>query len=89
MKNKTKLYLLVAFVVICIIAFVFLLAKIVQVNNQCVSNPFTYAAKTIVDDKGEIIYSVCSCSVLDQKFYFDQNGMYKTNPLLTNSLELP
>ncbi len=77
-----KLTLIIMFVIICVIAFILVMLQLVNVNSECVKNPFVYAANEIVDKKGEIIYSVCSCDVGENRFYFDRNGMYKNNPLL-------
>ncbi len=82
MNNKKKVYLIITFVLICIAAFIILLAQLIKVNNECIKSPFTYAANIIVDSKGEIIYSLCSCDVGENRFYFDRNGLYKNSPLL-------
>lgn len=87
MNNQKKLYLILAFVIICLFAFIFVLIKIVKVNSECMQNPFMYGASKIIDEKGEGIYSVCSCDVGANKFYFDKFGIYKEHPML-NFIEL-
>lgn len=82
MNHKKQIYLILAFIIICIFAFIFLLVKIIKVNSECMANPFVYGANKIVDSKGEIIYSLCSCPIGDNEFYFDRWGIYKENPNL-------
>lgn len=89
MKTKNKFYLMVIIIGICILAFIFVLAQLVKINSECVGNPFIYAANSIIDQKGEIINSVCFCDINGlEGFYFDRNGIYKDNPILS-PLESP
>lgn len=85
-KSKKFRYSLIALVVICIFLFIFVLAKLVAVNSQCVNDPFVYAAKTIVtttEDLGlenEVPKPLCSCSLGESEFYFNHEGTYRSNP---------
>ena len=80
MKQK-HIITIAAITMILIFAFAFVMVKLIQESNECVSNPFTYAAKQIVDKKGDNIYSLCSCQVGELEFYFDREGLYQANPL--------
>lgn len=84
MKQKT-LFIIAIATIILFIAFAFVMMKLIKENSQCISNPFTYAANRIVDNKGEVIYSVCSCNVKEVTFYFDNKEIYPNNPLVNNS----
>ena len=88
MEIKKRICLILILVVICIMAFIFVLAKLVKENNQCMENLFVYGANTIVDNKGEIVYTLCFCPVGESGFYFDKDGMYKENPNLKHSSQL-
>lgn len=81
MNDKKVLKIIGVFILICILLFGFIMFKLIEKNNQCVKNPFVYSAKTIIDNSGNQIYSVCSCDVLGDEFYFDREGMYLNNPL--------
>ena len=82
MVNKTLIYLIIAFIVICMGAYLFLTTKIIKENSVCTQNPFTYAANTIIDQNGNVIYYLCTCHIGTSEFYFDKEGVYKENPLI-------
>lgn len=80
MENNLKYTL--GFVVICIFALSFVMAGMIKSNSQCINEPFVYAAKTIVDNRGEVAGASCSCQLHDGgDFYFDSEGMYADNPM--------
>ncbi len=87
-RSKKFFIYLIIFVVVVIFLFIFALTKLIVANSQCVQNPFTYAASRIIltseslDLETEIPPPLCSCSVGQSIFYFDQEGIYKENPLL-------
>lgn len=87
MENKKLLYLLLICVGIIILAFIFLLIKIVKVNSECISNPYVYAVQhTTTSLENENL--LCSCSSLaGETFYFDKKGIYEEHPYLNNDLE--
>lgn len=85
MQTKKAIYFLVAFVVICILLFILVAAKMIRQNQECVSNPFTYAANRIIVTANYPIQDpLCSCDMgMAGTFYFDKDGIYKGNPRLT------
>ena len=84
MKNKNKLILVAVFLFFCAFAFAFAMLKLIQVNNDCVKNPFVYGANKIIDQKGDLIYAICSCDMTQGKFYFDNQGIYKEDPFFND-----
>ena len=86
MNQRTKFILFITFVGIIIVAFSFTLAGLIKQNSECISNPFIYANKLIIDSKGEYVYTVCSCEVGSiGNFYFDNKGLYEEHPLYQNT----
>jgi hypothetical protein len=92
LRSKKFRIFLIIFVVAAVFLFIFLLAKLIALNSQCIQNPFVYAADSIVvtteklDLQGRVPDPFCSCSVGESIFYFDHEGIYKENPLLNTRL---
>lgn len=83
MKKEIKTLLIVIIITFIIaILFTAVLISLIDKNSECYRNPFVYAANTIIDQEGNNIYALCSCSVNENNFYFDNKGIYKDNPLL-------
>ena len=85
-KSKKFLIILSVVVIIIIFSFIFVLAKVVALNSQCIQNPFIYAADRIVISTdqlgltGAVPAPLCSCSVGQSEFWFDHEGIYRENP---------
>lgn len=77
-KRRVIIGMIIAVIIVGLFAFV--MAKLIQVNSSCVNDPFVYAAGTIVDKNRDLIYSLCSCQINDQYFYFDHKGKYREDP---------
>ena len=82
MDNKKLFYLLLISVGIIILAFIFLLTKMVKVNSECINNPYVYAVQhTTTSMENENL--LCSCqSISGESFYFDKEGVYEEHPYL-------
>jgi len=73
--KKKLLYGLVIFLVVCILLFVYVMARLVKENSECLNNPLVYAANRI-EDQGMPI--TCYCNSLDPKyagFSFNKDGI--------------
>ena len=81
MNSKKKIKILVAGVIICLIAFIVVMALMVKENNECMESPLTYSAEKIKEAGGTF---QCSCNSLDPNymdFYFNETGVYVGNRL--------
>lgn len=61
------------FLVIIILLFCAAMFKVIQENDKCTSNPFSYGAKRIISK--DPYY--CSCRSVGWSFTFDENGIYE------------
>jgi len=79
-------------VVIIIMGFTVIMAKLINENSQCTSNPFVYGAAKIESSRGNPD-PICQCNVDDKifcvcamtnngAFWFDDEKIYAKNPLL-------
>jgi hypothetical protein len=82
---KPKTLKLIAFILgFLLILFIINMFILIDKNSKCMNEPLIYASKNIVKNN----YSVfCSCDMYDPggdnfKFYFDDKGIYPTNPYL-------
>lgn len=82
--------IIILFIIICAVAFGFMMSKVIYQAHQCTANPFVYGINHIVDKNGDTPQSSCQCQVGSiGNFYFDNEGAYKENPLLnSNTLKL-
>jgi hypothetical protein len=79
MKQRT-FYIIITATIIIIFTFAFMMALLIKENSRCVAEPLVYGARHI--ETNDLL--LCSCQVGLQSFYFDKDGMYKENPLLSN-----
>lgn len=86
MNNRT-IYIIAAITFIIILAFAVVMVLLIKKNSECVGNPFTYAAQTVKDKEGELINPLCSCQVGNDNFWFNNDGLYRENPLLKDIIE--
>ncbi len=88
--KKTLVYTGIVLILI-IIGFVVIMAKLINENSQCTSNPFVYGAARIESSQGEA-HPLCACKIDDGTFcacamsnggafWFDEDKMYSKNPL--------
>lgn len=82
MKKTKVLFLIVGFLLVVGLLFIIVLAKLVKQNSQCFNNPFTYAADRVIDYSGNKVDAMCSCGAEGHSFWFDNESIYKNNPLL-------
>lgn len=61
-----------AFLILCGIISLVMLVN--SKANQCLSNPFSYAAGSIKTNNG-IFKPLCSCTVGEKTFYFNEEGI--------------
>ena len=89
---KRKLVYISIFVIILIMGFTVIMAKLINENSQCTSNPFTYGASQIESSRGDP-NPQCMCNLENEilcmcllhnngVFYFDDKEIYLENPLL-------
>ncbi len=80
MKIK-KIYLLTFVVIILGIFFVYTMMRLINSNKECNENPFIYGAKLMNEKEIPIL---CSCNSFQEgiAFWYDEKGMYASNPLI-------
>lgn len=86
--NKKRLLLIItAVTIICFIAFVFIMVKMIQQNGECINNPLVYSAIKLKENGGNYL---CSCQSLDMgllDFSFDENGINIIKPMDYNNID--
>lgn len=75
MKQKTKLYLLIAFVVISAMAFIVVMMLMIKENSECVDHPFEYSAMRLKESGGDYACSCKSLNISLLDFTFDEEGI--------------
>jgi len=77
-----KVVYLGVIVILMIAAFTVVIAKLINENSQCTSNPFVYGAGRI-ENAGKQAYTSCSCTIEGGgEFWFDDEEVYAKNPFL-------
>ena len=82
--------------VIIIMGFTVIMAKLINENSQCIINPFVYGAEKIESSRGEPD-PFCSCTINDGTFcactminggafWFDDKEVYLENPFFNPEL---
>lgn len=80
MDDQKKLIILVSITFLIILAFTFVMVKMISENNQCVDSPFKYSAIRLNESGGN--YN-CRCNSLDPElldFVFNEEGIKIINP---------
>ena len=87
-KDRRNFLIIIGLVGIIIVLFIFVLAHIIKKNSQCIENPLVYAAQNYinVNSKTSTEKPLFSCQVDSVYFYFDDEGIYESNPRALNYL---
>ena len=80
---KKNLVYAIIIVVVIIMGFTVIMAKLINENSQCTTNPFIYGASKIKSTGGEIA-PFCTCQLGEGvAIWFDDEQVYTKNPLFT------
>ena len=78
-----KLVYLGIIMILIIAGFTIVMAKLINQNSQCTSNPFVYGASRIESSQGPA-NAFCSCQLNNGgAFWFDEEKVYTENPLFS------
>ena len=76
------------FVILIIMGLTIVIAKLINENSQCTSNPFVYGASRI-EKVGDPVSTFCSCVIEGGgTFWFDEEKTYTENPLFSGVTKL-
>ena len=88
---KKSLVFIGIFLIVVIMGFTVIMAKLINENSQCTSNPFVYGASHIESTRGDPSpqcvcqiedETLCACVLLNNgAFWFDDEEIYIENPL--------
>lgn len=84
-NNSISSYVIIVGLVIVILAFGFVLYKLIQVNSICVNNPLTYGANRIEEQTKQYVGCTCDLGQNYNKIFFDKNNI--TQIYLNNGLD--
>ena len=80
MEKDTQFKLVAICFILAVLLLGYFMLKLIDENKACIENPFTYSASQI-NVLGSDSKALCSCSGGTDSFYFDEDGMYKENPI--------
>lgn len=88
LKPYLKISPFIIAVILALLLMAILMFISIQQHNKCIKNPFVYGAKEMSKVNNKLL---CSCDLIESpgiRVYFDENGVYDKNPLISNELNL-